>query len=845
VDGIPINTSMIGNATPDGGGGLDYGDGLTGLNTDDIESISVLKGNAAAALYGSRASNGVILITTKSGRDAKKKTEVSFHSTFTLDKAVDLTDWQYDYGQGVNGKKPQTQQEALLGGNAGWGEKLDGSDVIQYDGVARPYSPHRNNFTEFYKGGQTWTNSVAISGHYENHNYRISASHVDNKDIVPNTGYSRNNFSIHSESRFGNLSVNVVADFINEKAQNRQRLGGNYSNVHYTLINLPSNINVSDLAPGYDTLGKEIGINNQGIPTNPYYTTNKIHQDDERRRFIGSLELKYDITPWLYAKGRMMADYLNFKELDYTPSGVIWYPKGGGLNQDGQTNSELNYEGMIGTAFSITQKAKINAFAGGNIYKRNRESFNINGSPFVIDDIYTANNLAVKYPSTGYYRKQTNSLFASAEVSYDDLLFLNFTGRQDWFSTLPVNNNSLFYPSVSLSYLLSRHLSMPSWISFAKLRGSFAEVSGDTDPYQLTLGYSLDRDNYNGINLQKISNSVIPNVNLQPLLSSEIEFGTDFGFVNDRINVNLTYYNRKTTQDIVVTQVSNSSGFAQAILNVGEIANKGFEAAIKTVPVRSGKFKWEVSANFSYNDNKVVSLGGDLPTILLVGSKTGSATINVEKGKRYGMIEGYTYLRDSKGAVVYDANGYPMNSTTPQILGNGLYDKIAGISNTFTYGPLSLYFLIDGKFGAEIYSEQNSLAVSNGKHKMTLAGRESGLTGDGVDAQGNANSIAVPVDKLSQYYGRVAGITENFVYDASFAKLREVSLGYQIPKKLLPAVPFSRAYVSLIARNLLILYKQTPNIDPESGTISGNAQGISATVYPTTRSYGVNLSLNF
>lgn len=845
VDGVPINTSSIGNATPSGGGGFDYGDGLTGLNADDIENITVLKGNAAAALYGSRASNGVILVNTKSGKDIDKNLSVAINSSLTLDEVVDFTDWQYEYGQGTRGNKPLNQTETLQAGNSGWGARMDGTPVVQFDGIARPYSPAKDNVKSFYRTGITRTNTASLLGNFDDHNFRISASNLGNRDVTPNASFDRNNLSVHSNSGFGKLSATVVLNYVDEKAENRQRIGGNYSNVNYTLIQLPTSVDVLDLQPGYDAFGKEIGIDNQGVITNPYFVTNKIYEVDRRRRVIASMDLKYEFTNWLYIKGRMMEDYLLFKKLDYTPSGVIWFPKGGGLNQNWRESNESNYELMIGSAFAVHDKLAFNGFIGGNIYKAATDIFTLDGSPFVIDGVYTSNNLANKYPSTNYIQSQTNSVFGMIELAYDDLLSVNFTGRKDWFSTLPTKNNSLFYPSVSVSYIFSDHVELPSWFNFGKLRGSFAQVSGGTDPYQLNLTYSLDRDQYRGINLQKVGNTLIPNTDLQPLLSSEYEIGLDLAFLNDRLDLNLSYYDRKTTQDIVQTDVSLATGFNRAVLNVGEMTNRGVEALVGYNVVDNETFSWDVTTSFSYNRNNVDYLGNTLSTIQIGASKTGSAFIHVEENHPYSAIKGFRHLRDENGQMVYDANGFPVRTPTTEIIGNGLYDKLLGIGNTFRWKGFSLYFLIDSKFGADIYSEQNSLAMSNGKHKMTLNGRETGVTGEGVTQTGEPNSVAVPVEKLNQYYGRIAGITENFVYDASFAKLRELSLGYRFPGEMLSKTPFKTASISMIGRNLFVLLKNTPNMDPESNTVSGNAQGISATVYPATRNVGINLNFTF
>lgn len=844
VDGIPINSTAISTATASGGGGIDFGDGLTGINPDDIESITVLKGNASAALYGSRASTGVILITTKSGSGlAKDKVQVDYSGAFTTDKAIDYTDWQYLYGQGTTGMKPQSRQDVLTSIN-NWGARLDGSPVIQFDGKTRPYVAQQHNIDNFYTAGHTLTNAVSLAGRTAHTNFRLSASNLQNADIIPNTGYKRNIFSLHSETKYNKLSVNAVLNYTIENATNRQIVGGNYSNVNYTIVNLPTNVNVLDLKPGADSSGNEIGITSQGIPTNPYFVTYRMHEQDTRKRIDGSLEVRYDLSQFLYAKGRLLEDYYDYNELDYTPPGVIWSPKGGGLNLNNRTNAEENYELIIGTpGGKIGNDLKLSAFVGGNIYNSELNASNINGTPFVIKGIYTVNNLAVKFPSTSYAQQRVNSLFGNFEADWKGLSLL-LTGRQDWFSTLPLNSNSLFYPSASISYAFDNRY-LPQWLSSARVRSSFAEVSGGASPYQLTLSYALDPNNYNGISLQSIGNTTVPNPNLKPLLSSEYEGGADLGLFKDRIGLNLTYYSRKTTQDFVTTNVSIASGYSKAVVNLGEMTNKGVEATLRTDIITTNAFSWSATALFSYNRNNVLSLGNNITTLQVAQSKTGNAFINLEKGMSYGQIEGYTYSHDTKGRIVFDANGNPVHSGTLSKFGSGVYDKLTSLANTLTYKNFSLYFLVDAKFGAKIFSEENSLAVANGKSKLTLPGRENGLTVSGATAAGGDQTVTIAPGNLVNYYSNLAAITQNFVYDASFVKLREVSLGYTAPQKWTSGTAVSRVSLALTARNLLYFYKKTPNIDPESNTTSDNGQGIAATVYPTTRNIGVSLKVSF
>jgi hypothetical protein len=436
-------------------------------------------------------------------------------------------------------------------------------------------------------------------------------------------------------------------------------------------------------------------------------------------------------------------------------------------------------------------------------------------------------------------------------------LYLTLTGRNDWFSTLPLTNNNLFYPSAALSFVFSDLIKMPSWVSFGKLRASSAQVSGDTGPYQLDLSYALDPLQYGSTPLQTIGTSNIPNKDLKPLLSSDYEVGLEMDFFDGRFGFDVDYYKKNIKDDIVVTSVSNTTGFATAILNVGKLSDHGVEALFRGTPVRSASFKWNITATFSTNTNKVIALGSGTKgaNILLARSKSGNASIQLEEGQNYGGIYGYTYQRDDKGNKIYNAQGLPLYNANQTRLHNSLYDKMFGFSNNFSFKDVSLYVFLDAKFGAYIYSETNATAYDNGKHKETLIGREDGLIGEGVDADGKANAVLIrgmnspagPGATINSYYQQIKQITEQFVYDASFVKLREIALSYHFPKTILSKAKISNASVSLVARNLMTLYKNKNlmNVDPESQVASNNQQGIERMTYPTTRNYGITLKFGF
>ena len=861
VDGIPINTSSLGglaNNTPEGG--YDYGDGLTGINPDDIESISVLKGNAAAALYGSRASNGVILVTTKSGKSAKGRTNVDFSSSLLVDKLVDRSNFQNVYGQSAinqanSSELPLSADNAR--GSDSWGHLLDGTPAPQFDGVVRPFSPVKDNYKRFFRTGSTVTNTIALSGSNATQDYRVSVSDLRNTDIVPNANFSRTSVNTKAHSKFGKLDADVVVNYSYEIANNRPYIGGNHDNQFYSLLYLPNSIDISSLRPGIDSNGREL-LYTQGV-SNPYYIVNYEKETDTRNRLTGSITLKYQFTDWLYARGRITRDYYLAKRLQYIPDGNASssFPYnspsniGGILNQRSLDNTENNYEFMVGVNPDMKGKFTFNAFVGGNVNWRSASQANTSGNVFTVPGVYTFNNLKNKLPSTSLSRQKTNSLFGSMELSYNKYLFLTLTGRNDWFSTLPVNNNNLFYPAASLSFIASDAFKLPEVISFAKLRASTAQVSGDTDPYQLDLSYSLDAYQYNNAQpLQMIGTSNVPNKNLKPLLSKDYEIGLEMEFLNNRFGFEASYYNKQITNDIVRTAVSTATGYSTAILNVGKMENSGIELLVRATPVKTSSFTWDITATYSKNNNKVIALGeGTMGApIQLATSKSGNAFVQLTEGARYGAIYGFRYTRDSAtGRIIYNSTGMPVVNSKAGLLGYGTYNQLLGFSNTFTYKNLSLYVFFDAKFGASIYSETNATAYKNGKHMATLVGRTDGIVGDGLSQNGGENTVRVAPNSVSSYYNQIGSISEQFVYDASFIKLREMAIRYRFPSSLLNRIGFNNASVAFVVRNLLTVYKDKnlENVDPESNTAANNQQGIERMTYPATRNFGLTLKLSF
>jgi TonB-linked SusC/RagA family outer membrane protein len=846
VNGVPINNANQGSAGTFGG--IDRGDGLLSINPDDIESMSVLKGGTAAALYGSRAANGVILITTKSGR-AQKGLGVEFNSTYTWETPVKLTDWQYEYGAGSRGLAPTTQAEAIANGRISWGAKLDGSSVIQQDGKSRAYSAQKDNVKNFYNTGKTFSNTLSLSGGNQTANFRFSASNLENKGIVPNSSVNRKTFNLSVNATLkkvivfeGNAQYNI------EQSKNRTFTADFQKNPNSGAQLIATNVDVRTLAPGYDANGNEVLWNDYIYSTNPYFAINKVQNGDTRRRFIGSFSTRINFTNWLYARGRVGIDYFNITGFNIEPTGLAFNNRGS-MTTDQSLNYETNVEGLLGFTKNIG-RFSVNALAGGNQMKNKRDGGTLSSGFFNVPFQYFISNGSSQAFTQIFSQMAINSLFASADIGFDNMLFLTLTGRKDWFSTLDIKNNNLFYPSAGVSFVFSEALkkSNPSWLNYGKLRASWAQVGGGApNAYGLDLTYTAQAQQYvNGATLMNITNTTIPN-KLTPYTSTTTEAGIETRMFNNRVGLDVTLYDRTTTNDIVNASVPFSSGYNSVALNVGKIKNRGIEVLVTGTPIKRSDFSWDVSFNMAYNSNKVIKIADGLTSIFLDGAttRTQNGGIYHFEGMPFGMIAGNRAKTNDKGQIVYNsATGIPLQGPLVA-LGRGVPPLTMGISNNFSYKNFNFGFLIDGKFGAQVYSATNAYGSLYGLDKRTTENgvREKGIAVSGVDQNGNAYTGNV---SAQTYYSTIwSTLTDQFITDADFIKLRQVIIGYSLPKSLLGKTQIQSVSISLVARNLLLLYNTARNIDPESSYSNSNAQGLENFGLPTARSYGVNLLVKF
>jgi TonB-linked SusC/RagA family outer membrane protein len=871
VDGVPYD-----NTTQEFSGqygGSDLGDGLSNINPDDIESVLVLKGVAASALYGYRGGNGAILITTKSG-SRTRGIGIQVNNNLTANRVIDERDYQYLYGQGVSQIKPMNKQIAEAAPYYSWGARLDGSKAVNFLGDTVRYLPVKDNFSHFFQTGLTNQSSVALTGANNRGHFRLGLSDLLLNTIIPNSAMRQQGLNLNSIYSVTNrLQMELTADYVFEHVDNRASISDNAGNIIAPLLYLPTSFDVRWLKNRINPDGTErLAGTIDPYFENPYYIAYEYINRTDRNRITGGLTLKYNLLDWLYLQAQVARDGYIFNVTRIVPSGVE-YTRSDGIHGGNLTQYEVNYHELNGSFMIGMHKGSPSAWsfsanAGGNQQDNVTDvsgigavpnSPNRAAGPFLVPGNYNASNIVNKPYSSFYRHYRVNSLYGSADLGYKNYLFLNFTARNDWFSTLNINTDHYLYPSVSGSFVFSEAWHLPSSISLGKLRASYAASSNGTEPYQNTLTYGLASYTISGQYLGYIATfdlvPLIPNASLRPVSIAEKEVGVLMQFLHNRLGFDFTFYNKQTTDDIVRITVSPTSGYYEYVENIGKIRNRGIELLLTGAPFKSSNFSWNISFNLAINSNKVLDIGG-AKSIVINGAypRWGSeVSISNVVGLSYGQIMGYAYKRDGKGNIVY-SNG--TSSATPAgepehtdvvPLGSTVYKQTGGIINEFHYKALSLSVLLDFKYGARLYSGTNLLLYQYGLHKKTLAGREGGYIGPGVTDDGHPNTTAVPAQQYFQDIsaGGTDHIAEEFVYDASFVKLRSLVLGYSVPSSVLRKSFVKGVTLSLVGRNLATLVKHTPNIDPESSINSTNGQGLELSGYPPVRSWGFNINLKF
>ena len=853
VDGITINNSNLGSAGV--WGGTDFGDGISSINPDEIESVSVLKGGAAAALYGSRASNGVIIINTKSGAGTEG-IGVEFNSSTQFDMLnLDLRDTQTTYGQGRDASKVADAIDTYQA----WGPKMDGSMVAQWDGVSRPYTNKGSNLDKFYQTGETYTNTIAISHSDEKGSTRFSVTNLDNLDIVPNSTLKRNSFGLNTSRRYGDkLSLDVNMKYILEDQEGNPRLSDSPGNGNFAVNLFAPTVDVNDML-GEGGLGRnadltEFRISDNTFSQNPWFAAYNYINSSEKARFIGALNARYDITDYLYLRGRLGGDRYDLHKTSSEPWGTAYKPLGG-ISENKSTFMQYDADAFLGTDnLQLVDDLSVNAFVGIGTNVQEYNAVSKSGNDFIVPFLIDVGNTKNQGGGYSYWKKQISSLYGSAEFGYQDWAFLTLTARNDWFSTLSLKDkkspNNDLYTSASVSLVLSDVMDLGDTVSFLKLRGGYSQVAGGADsPYALSLSYGIYGQGHLGASLGNISGGTIPNSEITPFEKNETEFGFDLRMFDNKLSIDATIYDNETLGDIVGVSASATSGFGSALANLGNISNKGVELLIKGEIMRTDDFAWNASINYTNNTSEVVATNDTGGNISMDEPRSRNLRVTHIVGEKYGALYGSSYVRNDAGHIVHEmVNGIPIPKIgARKILGFGVAPTALGLGSSFRYKDFNASILIEGKSGGQIYSGTNAFLIRNGHHKKTIpaGGREAGFVPEGVMEDGSTITTSIPQAQQEDYYRRTYSIAEEAIQDSDYMRLRQLSIGYTVPSSMLEGSFISKATISLIGRNLFFLSNSTDNIDPESAYNNGNSAGLEWFGLPVPRTVGLNVNLKF
>ncbi|QIY92339.1 SusC/RagA family TonB-linked outer membrane protein [Chryseobacterium gallinarum] len=885
IDGSPVNNSNTQEKN------IDYGNALSDINQDDIESINVLKGAAASALYGERGLNGVIVITTKNG---KGKDDGSWGVTFSsaiqvgfIDKST-FPEYQTRYGAGYSQKFGTQASNGLNNANfnadASWGPKFDPNLLVyQWDsfdplspnyGKATPWVAAKNGPIKFFNNPASYINSVTLEKGQKGKNISFTYENMMSDGLIPNSHLNKNNFSLKVNY---DLTPKLHSTFYSTMTlqDTRGRSITGYSNNPMTGFRQwwQTNVDLKDLEQAYlANINPNVAsaANNYGNVTwnrksaangaaaywnNPYFQAYQNYTSDRRFRNFTYAQVTYDLLDNVSVTGKVSYDRSNLMAENRLAVGSLPQAFGQSNNTIGSgyarrdiLRTETNYDLMVNYKFDITDNINVSGVVGGNIRRNYFNSmYASTEGGLIVPGIYALSNSRKSplAPDENEYTTQTNSGYVTASLDFYKKFYLDATWRVDQSSTLYAGNNVYNYPSVTGALIMSEILNTKSWMNFWKLRANYAEVGGTADPYQLVNNYRA-AGILNGVG---IYNSILtePFLNLKPQRAKEFEIGTEVHFLRDRITLDFAYYKTKTINQILSPLPTSAAiGYTGKVFNAGRIDNSGVEVQLGLVPIKSKDFTWNIDVNWSKNKNQVVNLYPGI-TNLLVNSFQGGVSLNAREGEAWGTLVGsdYTYLNGQK---VIDPNTGKYLQNPNQVIGNTTPDWIGGIRNSFSYKGFSLSFLIDMRKGGDVFSTDMYYGLSSGLYKETAIGdyRDKDVVLPGVLPNGTPNNIALSQFDNSSSSGYKTQPSSAFIYDGSFIKLREASIGYMLPKSLLAGTKIYDAKISIVGRNLWIIHKNLPYADPEAMVGGGlNSYGWSIGAMPTTRDLGINVTFKF
>ncbi len=885
VDGIPINNN-VSSVGSEGNMEVDFGNGAMDINPDDVETMTVLKGPSATALYGSRGSNGVVLITTKSGKNTKG-IGVSYTNNSSYETLLTLPKYQNEYGQGSNGQfafGDGGQNRSITGGindhvDESWGPALNGQLIAQHDSptssglragdvnvrprnadgtfadniIATPFVAQPDNIRDFFRTGFTMSNNIALTGSDDHGNFRVSFTDLQSEGVVPNTNFKRRTYAVNGSYNLTDwLKVTGSMNYVNSNSRNRPNNSYGTENIMYLWIWFGRHINMNSLKdywqPGLE--GVQQYNYNYNYHDNPYFTvfenTNAFNKD----RVITNMRTDVKLAKGLDFMFRTGFDYSNEKDMRKRAYSTQRFPNGQ-YREDYIYAYEQNTDFLLSYNTTLNEDIDLGVSFGGNHRSAKNSYQRISANSLSIPGIYNFGNAAEPLTSSDVdSKKEVNSLYAFANFAYKDYLFLDVTGRNDWSSTLPSSNWSYFYPSVGASAIISDMFEMPDYVSFLKLRAGWASVGNDTDPYNLypTYGFGTAFNGFSRVN----SPSELRLPDLKPERTNSFEIGADLRFLDNRLGIDLAAYKSMTKNQILSLPVSNTSGYERKVINAGEVENKGLEITLSGSPVRTDNFNWFTNINFTINRGKVNALAEDLDfyeikdNYLIVGAEVGE-----RMGDLYGT--GFEVVTDKNseyyGQWIIDAgSGLPVRSNELRNLGNYNPDFMVGFQNSFSYKNLSLGILFDWRQGGVYHSRTVAIGGTTGMLDFTVPGRETGIVAEGVIDNGNGTYTPNTQNvSASNYYSHVYSRSneQSSMFDATYVKLREIKLSYNL-KGLVEKLPIRSANISLVGRNLA-LWTENDHVDPETISFSGGTvvPGVEDMALPSTRSFGLNLNVEF
>ncbi len=884
VDGTPIANYNFSNDVK----GYDYGNGAQDINPDDVATISVLKGAAATTLYGNRGANGVIVITTKSGKK-KQGLGVEINSTTTFENIYILPDFQNEYGGGrsldfstftydpaIHGTEWASFDDTpyvYTGTDESWGPKLDGTPVLHWDAFVpesdgynqtRAWEANPDNYENIFKTGVTRSNSVAINGGNENSTFRLAYTNVMQNGVVPTSELQKNTVSFKGSTQLHDkVEVFASVNYVKQNTTGRSKFGydGDGTTVPAAMrIWTQRQVDPARLEANYysDILGNQVGWNLRDVSdgrtyirwsNNPYWTFNNIYAADTKDRMYGNIGFKLELMDGLSLTTTGRTDFYALSMNNRVGSGgttTDYY------NESNRNAYENNFDAILNYSKRFSDDWTLDAIAGGNIsYSQYRSASIGTVDGLVVENFFNVSNTVSPADSYTYFsERQTNSLFASASFGYKGLLYLDLSGRNDWSSTLPVENNSYFYPAVSGSFVFSELLASNNILSFGKLRAGYAQVGNDTYAYRLYNTYDVR-------SFEATTTFSVGDVRNNPTLKNEttveFEVGLEAEFFNGLVGAELTYFDRKAYDQIIALDVSSTSGYSSAYINAGELQNTGIELVVHANPIKKENFSWNIMVNFSDYTSQINSLYGDLEEYEI--SNVSSAWTTAVVGGAYGTMYAYNgYEYDDNGNKIVDENGYYVKSGKPQEVGSILPDFNGGVMNTLMFKGVSFSALVDFQSGGVVYSYANRYAASAGQTSATVELNDKGnsirldpadgggVLEEGVFADGTPNDIYIDA---RSHFRHLRNFPEEYVYDASFVKLRELKLGYTLPQSLVSKAKLGTVTLSVVARNVALLYTNAVGFDPEQVNSISNAQGYEGGSLPSTRSIGFNINLKF